>query len=441
MFFSTDSQGTGNLHPRHRPTTRTRAGIQRAARELPMKEERIEMAHASYASGLEYFNEGMLDQALSHFQEAMEIYQAFGLKEEQAEVLKYFNMIYQSRGDLDKALDLRSKEVVLYGELGDSEKEAIAHLNIGLIYEQKSRPNQALPFYEEALRIGKELDNAFLKARASLYIAKIYHQRKDEITALKYYTSALFSFMLLADDQKVAFTLTGIAEVYKAMGNDQNAIIFYGKAAERYKTLQDTKHEIVCHVNIGLLHRDNGRPFEAVQHLQKGLDLASDGRFADIQIYLAGEIGYAYYLLKDLDQAQAYYERALALSRQEGNGKKILIWTYHLGQIAFDRKEFEKALSFFQEAYAIAKREESLPELARVEFVLGVVHGKMGHPEKAAEFYACALEKAIRLEDEKLERLIRALIARQDVAPAGKKAQGQREGIRPLRKLRELLRG
>lgn len=95
------------------------------------------------------------------------------------------------------------------------------------------------------------------------------------------------------------------------------------------------------------------------------------------------EIGYNFYLKRDLNEAIKWLEKARQIRDEQG----ILSWK--LGLVYYQKKDFSKALEFFEEAIARGYSYTNIHAYVQ----LASAYGEVGQFQKAVFFYLKAIEK------------------------------------------------
>ena len=158
--------------------------------------------------GVDYYDQGELDKALTDYNKAIEL--------DPAESLAYLNrgMVYYDQGELDKALIDYNKAIEL------DPAESLAYSNRGAAYYVQGELDKALTDYNKAI----ELD----PAESLAYIGRgmVYHQQNERFQAVADYDKAIELDPLAG----VAYYLRGLA--FQQIGDTVKAEIDFTKAKE-----------------------------------------------------------------------------------------------------------------------------------------------------------------------------------------------------------------
>ena len=118
-----------------------------------------------------------------------------------------------------------------------------------------------------------------------------------------------------------------------------------------------------------------------------------------ISAYLYNNIGFAYYLKKDLENAEIYYTKAIKLD------PGLAVTYNNLGVVYHNKKDFPKAAEYYKKALKLQ------PKYAKAAYNLAVVNYRLKKYFKAARLYLKAkrMDRSYGEERFKKERLIRSV--------------------------------
>jgi tetratricopeptide (TPR) repeat protein len=236
------------------------------------------MAH--YYLGASAFKKGKVDEAITQYQEALQI------KPGHAEICNAIGLALRQKGRVDeaityyqKALQIEPGYVLVHNNLGNAllqkgrVDEAIshyqkalqirpdyvdAHNNLGHLLLQRGKVDEAIPHFQKAAQINP--DN--VEAHYSLATALLQKGRLDE--AITQYQEAL----QIKPDSAPACNNLGNALLKK--GRVDEAITCFQQA------LQIRPDYATAHFNLGNAFMQEGRAAEAIAHFQQGLEIKPD---------------------------------------------------------------------------------------------------------------------------------------------------------------------
>ncbi|MBL7074656.1 tetratricopeptide repeat protein [candidate division KSB1 bacterium] len=306
-----------------------------------------------------YFNEGLYRAAVDLYQ------QALGAAGEDYTVHYGLGLLYFYKGDDD----LAAEELEGAVEIGPPDAEL--HFTLALTYVRKKQFDRVIQEYKQALRIDPNLTAAHRN------LGSIYHRRGRLEEAI-------------AEYRRVTEIDPADGNAYLTLGDIYNyQLSNFGRAASEYR-------------KAIVLWQERGVEEYYLGYAQLGKAYAN--------------LGYASMQQGKLDEAEAAYQKAVALSPGEA------LYHYSLADVYSKSGKLDEAISEFQQAidlspesphyhfslgyaYAQKKRlEEAMAEYQRAaelnpvipyyHFSLAYIYSQLKMPEKAAEEY----QKAIALD-------------------------------------------
>ena len=255
--------------------------LERALRlgDLP-EEKRPELkkqiAHAATRSGDYFRRYGKVDDAVGHYNRALELLKAlYGEKHHDVATL-YNNLgsAYRNKGDLDRAIAYLNKALELlkapYGEKHPN--VATLYNNLGSAYQDKGDLDRAIAYYNKALELFKALYGEKHPNVATSYnnLGMAYQNKGNLDRAIAYLNKALELLKALYGEKypNVATSYNNLGIAYQNKGDLDRAIAYYNKALELFKALYVEKHPDVatsCN-NLGSAYGDKGDLDRAISY-------------------------------------------------------------------------------------------------------------------------------------------------------------------------------
>ena len=113
-------------------------------------------------------------------------------------------------------------------------------------------------------------------------------------------------------------------------------------ALQNYKEENDLLNIAICHNELGLVQEDNGFFDQAIYHFNRSLEILRDINDNQKIIKVLNNLGNAYYLIKDLEHAYEFYQKALQLSEQENLRFEEIKSASNLVEVLFLLKDYER---------------------------------------------------------------------------------------------------
>ncbi len=256
-------------------------------------------------------DQGRLDEAIAHYQKAVEI------KPDYAEAHDNLGIALANRGRIDEALAHYHKAV----EIKPDYVEALDNLGVALF--DQGRVEEAMALYRKAMQIKPGYAGAY----NDLGLALASRGQVGEAIAL--YRKALELKPVFAD----AYNNLGIA--LAGRGQVDEAIALYEKALQLKPCFAQAHH------NWALALARLGRLDEAAAHYQQGLKIKPH----DAQAHVA--LGLTLAGLRRCDEAMAHYRKALEIKSDYAEAH------YNLGMILADKGRFGEAMAQYRKAVEI----------------------------------------------------------------------------------------
>jgi len=322
--------------------------------------------------------QGRVDDAIVHFQKALELNPAFA----------------RSHNDLGNALlqNGRADEAAAHFRKALELNPALAqaHNNLGNVLLQIGRVDEAIVQYQQGVELkpdlatfhyslGKallqkgRLDEAIIQCRRALELNPDFMEARNNLG------NALFQKGRLDDAvvqyQQALAIAPSFAEVHNNLGNAllqkgqlDAAIIQYQQAVKLDPA------SALCHYSLGNALLQVGRVDEAIVQCQKTLELSPD--------FVEGHNNLGNALLQKgrVDEAIVQCQKALAINPGFAASR------YNLGNAFLQKGQINEAANQFEMAL------ESRPNFAEAELQLGKIYFQTGQTEKAIASYQKVLE-------------------------------------------------
>lgn len=206
------------------------------------------------------------------------------------------------------------------------------------------------------------MDDYRLRGLISSHIAEINWHNELYQQAQIYYNDAYQYYIKAKDTVRIAYALKGIGETYMAKYQTDSAICFYKQALFLAKTTQNRRLLQDIYNRLGYMYKKSKQNNEAITHLQKAIQFATDTPY-----YVYKNIGALFIQTEQLDSARYYLEQALnapelatrcmanyylsEVNHLEGNDQKAYDYQkeYELLSDSLDRKKQPNAVIQIQQ--------------------------------------------------------------------------------------------
>lgn len=283
---------------------------------------RIERAQAPQIESAARTNLGRLaehlgepDQALAHYQRALDLLATQGDRLGQAQTLNNLGVLQRSCGELEAAMANYAEAAEIFAQLGERRWQARVLSNTGYAYKTLGELHRARVSFEHARRLFEQVEDRRGEANALDNLAQLQldTERRRELgieagsdepatspiehgQAVELHRQALALHLDTGDRRGEALTRRRLGDAYlQAEGpqpqNLERARVELRRAVELATEIGDRGTESQARYSLGVLDSRQGRFADARQQLQVALELAQAGGLdtyaADILLRLA----------------------------------------------------------------------------------------------------------------------------------------------------------
>src|SRR6266511_4132272 len=401
----------------------------------------LQEARKLYKKAIDLRNSGRYDEALPHFERALEIRER-RLGPDHPDVSQAISglaTLHYYKGEYSKAEPLYQRALAIRKKsLGPEHPDVAQSLhNLAILYSNLGDYAKAEPTYQRALAITeKSLGPEHLDVAQSLHnLASLYTKMGDYAKAEPLYQRALAIQEKLVGPEHhyVARSLDGLAFIYTNLGDYAKAEPLYQRAlAIREKSLGPEHPDVAASLNnLANLYWNLGDYAKAEPLYQRALAIREKSlgpEHPDVAQSIHN-LAILYSNLGDYAKAEPTYQRALAIPEKSLGPEHPNVATSlnNLASLYTKMGDYAKAEPLYQRALAI--REKSLgPEhhdVAQSIHNLAILYSYLGDYAKAESLYQRALaiwEKSLSPEHPNvaisLDALARLYMAKNDIARA-----------------------
>jgi len=285
-----------------------------------------------------YLYWGMALESTEHYDEAIAVYQR-GLEylPDAVELYLYWGLALEQQDAWAEAIEVYSQALVA------SPGHAPLHVQWGVSLGRQGQWEDALAQYETAASLDPAYSSTFLHWGIAL----------EELEQWEAALEKLNQAVALANDKsRVLFYLGACYEqASRQLGRDE----YFDRAVETFQRLLDIEPNDAYALNyLGYMYADKGvRLTEAVALLEKAIALEPDNSaFLD-------SIGWAYFRLGELAQAEHYLQQALEYM-DEGDPEEQAVIFDHAGDIASALGKMDEAHAHWQKVLELAPDNEAV---------------------------------------------------------------------------------
>jgi LuxR family maltose regulon positive regulatory protein len=282
-------------------------------------------AEALRARGMSLYQLGQLDEALGWLGQSLEVYEA--LKETQRVAMLHMELglVYVGCGRYDQALAHYNLAIDYWRETGNELQQANVLNNLGVLHHLKGNYEEADSLLEEALACAMQSGYARAEVAALASIGDLFTDLEAIETAQQVYRQA-YEKAQHADDRFLLFYLqqaqAALARLKGDISQAQDWLVLAGRMVRQ--STSDFEHGL-HHLEAGQLALAEGNVSEAVAHLERAARRFDDGgqRVEEAQAHLL--LATAYHEVKDEKAVTDHLERAYQLASELESLHSLLI--------------------------------------------------------------------------------------------------------------------
>lgn len=311
------------------------------------------IAECNEIIGLCYFNEKKCQEAIHHFEQALEIDIQLNDYKRVANDISNLGITYKKLGIYDKAIDYCLQALEMDENSGDSVKIAKSLNNIGTLYDSWSKYDKAIDYYERSLKIKQSLNDSTGIALTLSNIGLVYKAWGEYEQALEYIKEALRVARASGNNKVVAMRLINLGLIYHRMKKYNEALEHYNEALNVNIKTGDSENIATIYNNIGALYKDTKDYKNAINYLELALVKYRELSF-DIQAAtVLSNMGDIYLKIGDYENAGKYLNESLDLTIHEENSKQTKVNYELLAKLFAAKGDHEKSLHYYKKYTAI----------------------------------------------------------------------------------------
>lgn len=206
----------------------------------------------------------------------------------------------------------------------------------GNIHRLKGNYDTAMHAYEEAEDLAIQLKDENLQAAIKGNKGNVFVYRQDYTKATQHFSEALKIYQTAKDKRGESHMLTSLGSVYSIIDNYDLALEYYQKALSilNERGFEDRRTAII-YINIGWANLEKELYEDAKEYYEKGLKIlqVKNEKFFIANCY--SSLATIYNKLGNLEQANIYAQKNLALNNELGIESGIISAKITIAQITF----------------------------------------------------------------------------------------------------------
>ncbi|MBL0739595.1 tetratricopeptide repeat protein [Chryseolinea lacunae] len=230
--------------------------------------------------------------------------------------VKTLNELFRAnlRTDPVKALGYTREALNLATEIGDKKGMAASYNNLGIIYRNQGALDKALDYYITSLKIYEALNNQEGIASTKNNISTIYSIKKDYGQAMKYLEESYDLFVTLKDERRIIGSMNNLGNLNIEIQLYEKAMKYFSQASQLSEKLGIKFADPLS--NMGNIYFKQSNFPRAIEFYEKALAIEreNDNRLGMLSILT--NLGITYAKAKQPAPAQRYLDEATTLCEQ-----------------------------------------------------------------------------------------------------------------------------
>jgi two-component system sensor histidine kinase UhpB len=281
-------------------------------------------ATALFLIGMIYKSQGLFDQALDYFSQALKKAEAIGYTWCIAASQSAIGTVHGNQGSYNEALINFMSCIPYWEQLVNKPGLADTYHHIGNVHFYRSNFAEALTRYLQALKYREEIGDQAKIAESYHDIGHIYFKQAQYAEALNNYRNALEIFKASGIRQRMGLAYNSIGNAYTNLGNIPLALENYEASIALQEEIGDKPGLIYSYNNIEQLNLMQHDYSSARKNLHAAQEL---GLLVGDQEGLAlsyQQLGALYLDMGHLKESKEYLSKSLSLSKRTGSKNMIM---------------------------------------------------------------------------------------------------------------------
>ena len=271
------------------------------------------IARALYNIGAQYYLKSDYQQAISYYNQSLEIRKEIGDLKGEAAIYGNMGLIYGDQGNLLKDLEYQLKALAINEKLNDTSNLTSNYSNLATIYQKQDDSTRALEYFNKALVMYQARDNRAHIGLLYNNMGNMYREFKNYEKAKWYLNESLRIRTELNDNLGTGISNINLGTLYISMKDFAKAREYSLKSAEYFEKLGDRGSLANVYYNLGDISRREGKYHEAIEWCNKSLEIAETSNKIRIEAADCSCLYRSYKELGDYKKALEYFEDYVVL--------------------------------------------------------------------------------------------------------------------------------
>lgn len=224
---------------------------------------------------------------------------------------------------------------------------AEVELRQGPLLVQRGRFDEAETTLRHGLDLAARAGDPYIEANLMGNIGYLFFERFRYEEAIYWLQAAYDRFARLGSSNAAAQTIGNLGVCYYGLGDSEKALAAFEDATARYAKAGDRRNEQDWLGDSGAVLQDAEDFSAAMQRYRRALEIATETKDQGGQAEWLNDLAKASISLGQLDVAERYNRKSLAINQTMGDRRKELYNQLNAAEIAAARKQFTVAEQLF----------------------------------------------------------------------------------------------
>ena len=266
--------------------------------------------------GVIHNQEGNLKEALSYFNQSLEITRKHGIEKLTARNLLCIGGIQWFQGRGDEGLKSLRECVEIAQRTGMTGVAGRGLHLLSSIARSKGRHREAMGYVEQALQMAKDSGSDQLMMLCLYDMGQIHRLQGNFEKARDHFTRSLDLAKQLNNRTWMAFNFAELGDVCQGQGDFRGALENYRQSLEHFESLNNKKGLAVTYNKMGKAHLRMKDLKSALPYFEKSHDLARDMGMKPLVAFTSLNMGKAYSRMGRPEDALAKTDEAMAIYKE-----------------------------------------------------------------------------------------------------------------------------
>lgn len=341
--------------------------------------------------GLVYYTLGNIQKADGYFDKALKFSLETNNRRGEAKALMNKGLSYRFRGEIEQSIGYFNQAIDICEAIKDLRNKANALAARGIAYRYLGKNQEAIRCHEEALQIRQQIGDRRGEGASLGNIGNSYLNVGQYNEAIELLEQALIISREVNDQRSIGNALDNLGRAFHHQGDAEKALLFLKESLEVSQIISQRRSEANRLGRIGNAYRKLGKLDEAIENLKKAITICEEVGDRRSLGNHSGYLGKAYLALHELDKAEKQFQIGVDICREKNDKRKEGIWYGELGIVYEERGEYDRALHHFKTALNISRKVENKHNEGICLSQIGGLYRKKYSLQEAIEYYETAL--------------------------------------------------